>query len=146
MNYTQLINHWLETRRLAWDVTVSSCSLFIPNRSVGRPYDDARHVTNITETQDTLTVMFDNKLTLTFYGLKKLEEKEDESSKFLVFSSFERFEFSYASKNEVFTEGEVKFADHKSYQERGIEKNLVKNPPSSLGGFLTRFLRKLSGI
>jgi len=112
MPYKTMIENWFQDNRMfktdiqGWYYVY----VFIPTRSLGKPYDDTRYLTDIIETDDKLVLKITTGLTLTFFDLEKISEREIEGRNHLIFAPFKRFELTNGKETEVFTEGEVMLA------------------------------------
>lgn len=103
MNFTNTVQRWFKDE---W-----GGSLLLPDGWYGRPYDNQHALTSIEESDDTLTIVLDRKLTLRFDGLKSVKVQERE----LTFGPFEKLRFDWESfgtdgkrGNKEYQTGEVK--------------------------------------
>lgn len=65
--------------------------LLLPDGWHGRPYDNLHLLTSVEETDDTLTVILDQKLTLHFDDLKSVDARKAE----LIFAQFGKLRFDW---------------------------------------------------
>jgi hypothetical protein len=103
MGFSSTIEQWFKDK---W-----GGSLFLPDGWFGRPYDNQHSLTFIEESDDTLTLVLDKKLTLRFEGLKSVEKRNCQ----LVFVGYDKLWFEWKSFGEgdaggakLYKEGEAK--------------------------------------
>lgn len=121
MSTKQRIELWLKSRDNAWNLKDSGISLFLPNGSYGRPFEDGRKVYTVNEKDGKLEILIEDDISLTFYG--QVQFREEDSTEydcmFLIFSGFDRMELRDYQGLTEFDSGEVRFASGKTLKERG---------------------------
>jgi|GEM_PF-2017271 len=120
MSHKDVIQKWFDKtvkNTCKADSVPNASSVYLPDRSFGKPGDNIRSLTSIAEKDDTLVIIFDNQHVFTFEGLEKVtQESETERGQLLILGPFRRLEVAYGSKPgdvpnqcHVYTEGEVTF-------------------------------------
>jgi len=120
MSHKDVIQKWFDKtvkNTCKSDSVPNASSVYLPDGSLGKPGDNIRSLTSITEKDDKLIILLDNQFTFTFTGLEKVTEtSERERGQLLILGSFQKLELTYGNKPrdvpnnlEVFTEGEVTF-------------------------------------
>ncbi len=83
MRFTNVIKQWFKKE---W-----GGSLMLPDGWYGRPYDNQHSLTSVSESEDALGLILDQKLELRFEGLKSVCPRHHE----LVFGPFDRLRFEW---------------------------------------------------
>jgi len=118
MSHKDTIQRWFDktVTSLSYRTIPNVTSVYLPDNPLGKPGDNTRYLTSITEKDDDeLIIILDNQFTFT--GLEKVTEKSvRERGQLLILGSFQKLELTYGDKPgdipdqlEVFTEGEVTF-------------------------------------
>lgn len=97
MRFAEIIHRWFREE--------IGGSLLLPDGWYGRPYDNQHMLTSLIETEASLTVVLDQKITLCFEGLKSVETRGRE----LVFGPFDKLRFKWESSGVSGDRGEREY-------------------------------------